>query len=106
VRCSLADEAQCTAIQGDTWAFGVYGHSIGNFVLGRNPKYPNCIDQTSNASDFDRPGVFAASSYHPGGANVGMVDGSVRFLKDSVNLQTVWALGSRDQGEVLSADSY
>jgi hypothetical protein len=35
-----------------------------------------------------------------------MADGSVRFLKDSVNLQTGWALGSRDQGEVLSADSF
>jgi prepilin-type processing-associated H-X9-DG protein len=46
------------------------------------------------------------SSYHPGGADVVMCDGSVRFLKDSVNLNTIWALGSRNQGEVISADSY
>jgi prepilin-type N-terminal cleavage/methylation domain-containing protein/prepilin-type processing-associated H-X9-DG protein len=105
-RATLATPGTNKSFQGDTWAFGVYGHTIGNFVLGPNPNYPNCIDQTSSASDFDRPGVFAASSYHPGGASVGMADGSVRFLKDSVNLQTVWALGSRDQGEVLSADSF
>jgi hypothetical protein len=35
-----------------------------------------------------------------------MCDGSVRFLKSSANLNTVWALGSIAQGEILSADSY
>jgi prepilin-type N-terminal cleavage/methylation domain-containing protein/prepilin-type processing-associated H-X9-DG protein len=48
----------------------------------------------------------AARSYHPGGVNVGFADGSVRFVKSSINL-TVWrALGSRAGGEVISADSY
>ena len=46
------------------------------------------------------------SSYHPGGANVAMVDGSVRFLKSSTSQTVVWALGSRAQGEVISADAY
>jgi hypothetical protein len=35
-----------------------------------------------------------------------MADGSVHFLKDSTNMLTVWALGSRAQGEVISADAY
>jgi hypothetical protein len=35
-----------------------------------------------------------------------MCDGSVKFLKDSTNLQTVWALGSRAQGEVIDASAY
>jgi hypothetical protein len=30
----------------------------------------------------------------------------VRFLKNSTNLTTIWALGSRAQGEVISADAY
>jgi prepilin-type processing-associated H-X9-DG protein len=51
-------------------------------------------------------GVFGLSSFHPGGANVLLLDGSVKFLKDSVSNQTVWALGSMKQGEVISADSY
>jgi prepilin-type N-terminal cleavage/methylation domain-containing protein/prepilin-type processing-associated H-X9-DG protein len=47
-----------------------------------------------------------ASSYHPGGANVVMCDGSVRFAKESVS-RTVWlGLASRAGGEVLSADAY
>ncbi len=35
-----------------------------------------------------------------------MADGSVRFLKSSVAWNTLWALGSRAQGEVVSSDSY
>jgi prepilin-type N-terminal cleavage/methylation domain-containing protein/prepilin-type processing-associated H-X9-DG protein len=46
------------------------------------------------------------NSNHAGGVNVCMGDGSVRFIKDSINPQTWWALGSRDMAEVLSADSY
>ena len=33
-------------------------------------------------------------------------DGSVKFIKDSINLQTWRALGTRAGGEVVSADSY
>jgi prepilin-type processing-associated H-X9-DG protein len=46
------------------------------------------------------------TSNHSGGVNVGMCDGSVRFVKDSVNLQAWWALGSRALGEVISSDAF
>ena len=46
------------------------------------------------------------ASFHPGGANVLFADGSVKFLKDSVNLQTLRALISIQGGEVISADTY
>jgi prepilin-type N-terminal cleavage/methylation domain-containing protein/prepilin-type processing-associated H-X9-DG protein len=46
------------------------------------------------------------SSNHPGGVNVGFADGSVRFIKDTVNTQSWWALGTRKSGEPISADSY
>jgi prepilin-type processing-associated H-X9-DG protein len=105
-KSSLSTPATNKSQQGDSWAFGVFGHSLGNYILAPNPKYPGCVDQTSNASDFDRVGVYSSSSYHAGGANACMCDGSVRFLKDSTSLQTIWALGSRDQGEVVSADSF
>lgn len=51
-------------------------------------------------------GAVPPSSRHPGGVNVVMADGSVRFVKDSVNNTTWWALGSRNGGEIVSADSY
>ena len=43
-------------------------------------------------------------SLHPGGANILMGDGSVRFIKQSINLRTWQALSSRAGGEVISGD--
>jgi prepilin-type N-terminal cleavage/methylation domain-containing protein/prepilin-type processing-associated H-X9-DG protein len=45
-------------------------------------------------------------SHHPGGANFAFVDGSVHFLKQSIAMTTYCALGSRNGGEVVSADAY
>jgi hypothetical protein len=38
--------------------------------------------------------------------NAGMADGSVKFMKDTVNQPTWWALGTRSGGEVISSDAY
>jgi prepilin-type N-terminal cleavage/methylation domain-containing protein/prepilin-type processing-associated H-X9-DG protein len=93
-----------TPALGENWSFILPGYTLGNTLLAPNPKYPNC---TSNgAASLNAPGMYTLSSAHPGGANVLMCDGSVRFLKESTALNIVWALGSRAQGEVLSADSY
>jgi prepilin-type N-terminal cleavage/methylation domain-containing protein/prepilin-type processing-associated H-X9-DG protein len=45
-------------------------------------------------------------SKHPGGINLLFADGSVRFLKNSVNRATYAALGSKAGGEVVSADAF
>ena len=45
-------------------------------------------------------------SWHPGGANVCMSDGSVRFIKETTSTSVVRALITRAGGEVISADSY
>ena len=50
--------------------------------------------------------VMPPSSRHPGGVNVVFGDGSVKFIKDSINLPIWRALGTRAGGEVISADSY
>ncbi len=42
-------------------------------------------------------------SFHPGGANVLMADGSVRFLKASIDIRVFARLVTRDGGEVVSA---
>jgi prepilin-type processing-associated H-X9-DG protein len=42
---------------------------------------------------------------HPGGVNAGFCDGSVRFVKDSVNLVNWRAASTKDGGEVISSDS-
>jgi prepilin-type processing-associated H-X9-DG protein len=50
--------------------------------------------------------VVGASSNHSGGVNVGFLDGSVKFVKDSVNNQTWWGIATRAGGEVIDASSY
>ncbi len=43
-------------------------------------------------------------SRHTGGANFCMADGSVRFIRDSIELKTFRALGTRAGGEVVSGE--
>jgi prepilin-type N-terminal cleavage/methylation domain-containing protein/prepilin-type processing-associated H-X9-DG protein len=51
-------------------------------------------------------GAVPARSYHPGGVNAGFCDGSVHFIKDTINYSTYRALGTINGGEVISSDSY
>jgi prepilin-type processing-associated H-X9-DG protein len=90
---------------GQAWNQGMFGWTLGNTLLPPNAPYPNCR-MCSWDGDWDCPGRYGMSSYHPGGGNVAFADGSVRFLKQSTANQVVWALGSRDGGEVFSGDSY
>ncbi len=89
---------------GEIWAPNLIGYSLGNLLVGPNAGYNSC--SINPAGTLQNPGSFGLSSYHPGGANTLFLDGSVRFLKDSINLTALWALGSRAQGEVISSDSY
>jgi prepilin-type N-terminal cleavage/methylation domain-containing protein/prepilin-type processing-associated H-X9-DG protein len=50
--------------------------------------------------------IMPPSSMHPGGVNLLLADGSVKFIKDSV-AQAPWrALGTIAGGEVISSDAY
>ncbi|MBX6313990.1 MAG: DUF1559 domain-containing protein [Isosphaeraceae bacterium] len=85
------------------WAAGDYNQSIFNFVLTPNSKHKDCSPWGGVATGY---GFFTPRSYHPGGVNVALTDGSVRFIKDSIQPQIWYALGTRAGGEVLGADSY
>lgn len=68
------------------------------------PNTKGCWFGTGGANT-DRT-VIGASSLHPGGVNVGMLDGSVKFIKDTINPSTWWALSTRDGEEVIDSSSY
>jgi prepilin-type N-terminal cleavage/methylation domain-containing protein/prepilin-type processing-associated H-X9-DG protein len=51
-------------------------------------------------------GQFGFRSLHPGGANFAIADGSVKFIKNSINLQIYRAVATRAGGEVVSTDQY
>jgi prepilin-type N-terminal cleavage/methylation domain-containing protein/prepilin-type processing-associated H-X9-DG protein len=92
---------------GADWSFAMNSFTLGSCLLAPNPPYPNCSTNADKTNaGFGSPGMFTLSSFHAGGANVLMADGSVHFLKNSTSLTTVWALGSIAQGEVISSDSY
>ena len=100
-----ANRSATTSSLGTNWAFGIFGYTMGTMLMAPNPKYPNCTGYATTAT-LENPGMMNMASFHPGGANVLMCDGSVRFLKDSISQTTIWALGSIAQGEVIDANSY
>ncbi|MBO0697642.1 MAG: DUF1559 domain-containing protein, partial [Zavarzinella sp.] len=83
----------------DLWGTVFYTHTLppnwNKKVPSGNQRY-NCGD--TNITHFH----VAASSYHSGGVNVGMADGSVRFVRDSINFTSWQSMGTMRGGEVIS----
>jgi prepilin-type N-terminal cleavage/methylation domain-containing protein/prepilin-type processing-associated H-X9-DG protein len=103
---ALTARTDHTTALGENWAFGLPLFTLGNVIVPPNPKTPNCSHSSTSSNTVVDAGLWGPASYHSGGANFVMCDGSVKFLKDSTSIVTMWALGSRAQGEVISADSY
>ncbi len=53
------------------------------------------IQATDDARNYAR-------SYHPGGVNAALADGSVRFINNGIHLPTYRALGTRQEGEIVA----
>ncbi len=53
--------------------------------------------------EFVVKGLFG---HHPGGTSFGLADGSVKFVKETINLDVLKALLTRNGGEVISADAF
>jgi prepilin-type processing-associated H-X9-DG protein len=50
--------------------------------------------------------MMAASSNHPGGLNILFMDGSVRFIKNSVSYAAWHGMGTIQGNEVISSDQF
>jgi len=112
------------------WAGGNAGNATFTALFPLNPS-GKCLD---TGTLFNSSWTGAASSFHPAGANFAFSDGSVRFIKDSINtmpysidtcaansiaydgtlysvtppnhLGVYQALSTRAGGEVISGDSF
>jgi prepilin-type N-terminal cleavage/methylation domain-containing protein/prepilin-type processing-associated H-X9-DG protein len=114
------------------WDSGNYSDSMYTSSYPMNP-FNKVGDLGTGAGINSDLYVSAASSFHPGGANFGFCDGSVRFLKDSIQTSPMnpatsfpqnitvsagnvyafnapasvyQALSTRNGGEVISSDAY
>jgi prepilin-type N-terminal cleavage/methylation domain-containing protein/prepilin-type processing-associated H-X9-DG protein len=84
------------ANRGGMWINGHYGNTLYNHFYP-----PNVMGKWDCGNASGNKGLTAARSFHGGGVNVLLCDGSVRFVRDSIALATWRALATRDGGEVV-----
>jgi prepilin-type N-terminal cleavage/methylation domain-containing protein/prepilin-type processing-associated H-X9-DG protein len=104
-------------LRGDIWSNG-RGAMMFMAYTPPNSKIPDQMDGKSDCvypmaanppclpGGGSNPAFVAARSRHPGGVNVLFADGSVKFIKNSINGRTWFAIQTMRAGEVVSADSY
>ena len=88
--------------KGEWWAYGgtmIYSHT-------QTPNRTSCVYHDINQDSRGTITMIAASSNHPGGVNVLFMDGSVRFVKNSVYYLTWYAIATPNKGEAVSADAF
>ena len=103
--------SQFQATKGVRWHYGAPGHTMYNHRRPPNDTRADCrgglphSDKT-NANWNNLSLNVTARSQHPGGVNSLLADGHVQFIKDTINVVVWQGLGSRNGGEVISADAF
>ena len=67
--------------------------------------HPDCVANfTGNDPNllYTGHGLSTARSQHPGGVNVGLCDGSGRFVQDTIDMQVWRALATRSGGDIIN----
>lgn len=91
--------------KGEHWIRDLAGRG-GGYRHIQTPNKKACVYDGESSPGSALTTLVGASSMHPGGVNVALLDGSVRFVKDSIASATWVALSTIRGGEVISADSY
>jgi prepilin-type N-terminal cleavage/methylation domain-containing protein/prepilin-type processing-associated H-X9-DG protein len=84
--------------RGASWAWswigvgGAYNHTM----------LPNEKSCQSYEGDWYGSNLLAAGSEHPGGCQVGLADGSVRFIPETVENLIWWGMGTRNGREAIT----
>ena len=83
---------------GGSWVQPGFHHTWYNHAAGPNASHPDC-DLYGGAAGLPLGGAFSPSAAHPGGVNLLLLDGSVRFVADGVDLRIWRAVATRAGGE-------
>jgi prepilin-type N-terminal cleavage/methylation domain-containing protein/prepilin-type processing-associated H-X9-DG protein len=106
--CSTTNTPQYDLV-GYNWMDG-WGGQGGPYSHVMTPNHASCVFPTDSPptgrGSTEWRNLMAANSNHPGGVNMAFLDGSVRFIKNSISVTTYAALGTMAGGEVISADQY
>jgi prepilin-type processing-associated H-X9-DG protein len=102
---------QFQATKGVRWHYGAPGHTMYNHRRPPNDAQPDCRGGLPHSDKSDPNWSFlslnvTARSFHSGGVNSLLADGHVQFIKNTINVATWQALGTRNGGEVISADAF
>lgn len=92
--CNGPDARPSGLGKGSSWIVGDFLFTLYNHVNGINR--PSCTN-----SGLVQEGAWSAGSLHEAGANVLFADGHASFVKESSQLATWRAVGSRNGGEVV-----
>jgi prepilin-type N-terminal cleavage/methylation domain-containing protein/prepilin-type processing-associated H-X9-DG protein len=110
---SLLDVQNCQAALNINWDFkGQYWTNQdtargGGYWHVTFPNTKACTTATNGHINYGEMGsLIGPSSNHPGGVNMLFLDGSVKFIKNSIGPQAYYGIATIGNGEVLSADSY
>jgi prepilin-type N-terminal cleavage/methylation domain-containing protein/prepilin-type processing-associated H-X9-DG protein len=112
---ALPATTQATSVSafGAAWLLSLdYATANNAYTHVMPPNGISCTGMQTATSSISNPqwggmgAAITATSNHPGGVNVGFCDGSVKFVKDSIDIPTWWGLGTRNGRELISADSY
>jgi len=107
-KATLTGGAGLANYNGIRWGIGgfaVFGSNVVVTPNNKNAGFGACTWRGSG--NFGDQGIFGtAQSNHPGGCNVLFADGGVRFIKDTIQQATWYALGTRANGDMVSADQY
>lgn len=97
--------------RGQFWSVGCDGYTMFNTVVqpaSNEIKWSacrfSCQDCGRNSSAHSN--IVNASSFHSGGANALLGDGSVKFVKSSVAATVWWAMGTKAGSEILGAEAH
>ena len=106
-----ATTTQFQATKGVRWHYGAPGHTLYNHRRPPNDPQPDCRGGLPHSDKSDPLWSYmslniTARSTHPGGVNSLLADGHVQFMKNTINVNTWQALGSRNGGEVISSDAF